>query len=549
MADFNPLAEFRQSLSRNSPCTVHPPLARSDSPEMAALWAETVELCNESARREHLRWLARNDLFFLCVYILNRKHFIDNPRRAAWTFQRCNEVQDDPNNYVDLWPRESFKSEIISFGLTIQDILNDPEVTFGIFSHNRPMAKDFLVVIKRELGDNEKLKGLFPEILWQNPKTETIKASVSWSENEGITVKRKGNPKEATIEAWGLTDGQPTGKRYKKLLYEDVVNRDAISEMMMVKTTVEFENSLLLTASDPPIARYVATFQEIGDTTQQIIDRKMLRLRKRPPIDDEGKPAYCSDEKFTWFKKNLSNKTFALQILLDPTKAKDESDIGFHQDWLVYYPEDDLPSRRGMNVYVLVDPAGNSTESNSRNVIAAVGLTADRRAWLLDMVWDKMDLEECWLALFDMVQRWTPTRVGYEKFGMQRDIEHFHYRMKEANYPFTIVPLGGTHLSKNQRIERLIPWCRDRRLLLPKKGIHKTLKDGTKIDLVKQFVEHEYLVFPYSGKLKDMLDALALIANPDLGITFPRSYGSGSYGEGGRGGYDGDGGGGNWMTG
>ena len=44
--------------------------------------------------------------------------------------------------------REHAKSEIITFALTIQDILRDPNETFGIFSHNRPMAKQFLRLIK-----------------------------------------------------------------------------------------------------------------------------------------------------------------------------------------------------------------------------------------------------------------------------------------------------------------------------------------------------------------------------------------------------------------
>lgn len=549
MSDFNPIAEFRQSLARGNACTFHPPLARSESPEMAALWNETVQNCTDTARREHLRWLARNDLFFLCVYILNRTHFIRNERSAVWTFARCNEVQGSPNNNLDAWPRESFKSEIITFGLTIQDILNDPETTFGLFSHNRPMAKDFLVVIKRELENNELLKDLFPEILWRDPKSECRSASVSWSENDGITVKRKGNPKEATIEASGLTDGQPTGKRYKKLIYEDVVNRDAVSEMMITKTTQEFENSLLLTASDPPIVRYIATFQEIGDTTQQLIDRNILNVRLHGPLDKEGQPAYCSDEKFAWFKKNLSPKTFALQILLDPTRAKDENDVGFHQDWLTYYEADDLPNRRGMNVYVLVDPAGNSTESNSRNVVATIGVTADRRAWLLDLTWDKLDLEECWQELFAAVQRWNPTRVGYEKYGMQRDIEHFRYRMRETNYPFAIHELGNTHLSKDQRIGWLIPWFKERRFLLPRKGIIKKLKDGTSIDVVKTFVEREYLLWPYAGKQKDMLDAMSRIGDPNLGLVFPRGYGGAGYGSSnGRGFGDIGGSDGGWMV-
>lgn len=547
MADFNPTAEFRQRLTKVNACTIHPPLARSRDPEEAALWWETVQLCSDTAKRDHLRWLARNDLFFLAVYILNRKHFIRDERAASWTFSRCREVQESPNNNLDLWPRGSFKSEIISFALTIQDIINNPELTFGIFSHNRTMAKDFLGVIKRELEGNVLLKDLFSEILWQDPKLEARAASVSWSENEGITVKRKGNPKEATIEAWGLTDGQPTGKRYQVLLYDDVVNRDAISPLMIQKTTQEFENSLMLTASDPSIRRYVATFQEIGDTTCQLIEKQFGTLRLHKPVDEQGNVLYCSDERFAQAKRESSAKVFALQILLDPTKAKDEFDVGFHQDWLMYYNADDTPTRRAMNVYVLVDPAGNSSESNSRNVIATIGVTADRNMWLLDLICDKMDLEDCWQSLFAVVQKWEPTRVGYEKFGMQRDIEHFHYRMKQANYPFTIMALGGTHLSKDQRIERLIPVCKDRRLMLPKKGIVKKLRDGTERDLVKQFVEQEYLLFPYT-KVKDTLDAVALICNPDLGVTYPKRYGSSNRESGGSSGYGEGSSGGGWMT-
>jgi hypothetical protein len=92
--------------------------------------------------------------------------------------------------------------------------LNDPEITVGIFSHTRPIAKAFLRQIKREFETNEQLKALFPEILYANPAAESPK----WSEDEGITVKRSSNPKEATVEAWGLVDGQPTSKHYRLLI-------------------------------------------------------------------------------------------------------------------------------------------------------------------------------------------------------------------------------------------------------------------------------------------------------------------------------------------
>lgn len=89
-----------------------------------------------------------------------------------WLLDRCKEVQAAPNDRLDLWSREHYKSTIITFGLTIQDILNDPETTIGIFSHTRPIAKGFLRQIKREFEANELLKSLFPDVLWTSPSKE-----------------------------------------------------------------------------------------------------------------------------------------------------------------------------------------------------------------------------------------------------------------------------------------------------------------------------------------------------------------------------------------
>jgi hypothetical protein len=147
-----------------------------------------------ASRTGRLRRLCRTDLFFPLVYGLGRRD-ADND----WCFARCREVQAEPNGYLDLWARDHYKSSIITFALTIQDVLNDPEVTIGIFSHTRPNAKAFLRQIKQERERNELLKELFPDILWAGPQKDSSK----WSEDDGIIVKRKTNPKESTIEAWG----------------------------------------------------------------------------------------------------------------------------------------------------------------------------------------------------------------------------------------------------------------------------------------------------------------------------------------------------------
>jgi hypothetical protein len=131
---------------------------------------------------EAFRWYCRHDLYFLLRFGLNRKD-CDN----EWVFARCREVQASPDGHLDLWAREHYKSTIITFALTIQDILRDPETTIGIFSHTRPIAKAFLRQIKREFEANETLKGWFPDVLWADPAKESPK----WSEDEGIIVRAR----------------------------------------------------------------------------------------------------------------------------------------------------------------------------------------------------------------------------------------------------------------------------------------------------------------------------------------------------------------------
>jgi hypothetical protein len=159
-----------------------------------------------------MRHLCRNDLYFLLRYALGRAD-VEHP----WLYARCREIEAEPDGRLDLWSREHYKSAIITFAKTIQDILATHgdgavgrEVCVGIFSHSSGMSKRFLRQIKYEFESNARLLEWFPDVLWANPQRESPK----WSEDGGIVVKRKSNPAEATVEAWGVVDGQPIGKHF-----------------------------------------------------------------------------------------------------------------------------------------------------------------------------------------------------------------------------------------------------------------------------------------------------------------------------------------------
>jgi hypothetical protein len=100
----------------------------------------------------------------------------------------------------------------------------------------------FLGQIKEEFESNDHLKEVYPDVLYQNPRVIGPDGKPSkWGLARGITVKRKGNPKEATVEAHGLLDGQPTSRHYDKLCFDDVVTQDYLSDEQIKKTTLRFE--------------------------------------------------------------------------------------------------------------------------------------------------------------------------------------------------------------------------------------------------------------------------------------------------------------------
>ena len=453
------------------------------------------------------RQLAQTDLFFLLTVVLGRT---DADR--DWIFERCREVQDAPDGYIDLWAREHYKSTIITFGLTIQDILNNPEVTVGIFSHTRPIAKGFLRQIKQEFETNDLLKSLFPDILWADPRKQAPK----WSEDDGIVVRRKGNPKEQTVEAWGLVDGQPTSKHFKTVVYDDVVVPESVSTPdMIAKTTERWELSRNLT-SEGGATRVIGTRYHYNDTYKPIMERG-FDVRLYPATEDgtvDGAPVLLTSDRLAEKRREMGPYTFACQMLQDP---KADETQGFKTDWLKHYSQ---TTRAGQNVFILVDPANSKRKESDYSSFWVVGCNGDQNLYALDMVRDRLNLSERADTLFKLHKKWKPTEpVGYEKYGMMADIEHIYDKQERDNYRFPITELGGSQ-PKPDRIKRLIPWFEQNRFYLPEK-LYRTDYQGKTIELVTTFIEEEYKPFPVMLH-DDMLDALSRMF--DLfpgGLPFP----------------------------
>jgi phage terminase large subunit-like protein len=492
-------------------------LSPESSTDLQEKYRRAVDLGREMQRRASskvAREKCKTDLRWLLVNVLGRKD-CDND----WVRARCAEVRASPNGHLDLWARGHYKSTIITFALTIQDILNNPEITVGIFSHTRPIAKAFLRQIKREFETNEQLKALFPDILWANPVVQSPK----WSEDEGIVVQRQSNPKESTVEAWGLVDGQPTSKHYRLLVFDDVVTRESVTTPeMMAKTTEALQLSFNLAAANSS-RRFIGTRYHFNDTYRTVMEAGSVRPRLYPATHNgkvDGEPVFFTKELLAEKRRDMGPYVFGAQMLQDPTADEKQ---GFKLEWLQYMSGPG--THRGQNLVIVVDAASSKKKGSDYTAMWLVGFGPDRKMYVHDMLRDRLSLTERADTLFAWHRKWN-TRgqvlaVGYERYGLMADVEHFKDRMERENYRFAITELGGL-MAKNDRIRRLIPWFEQGRLFLPP-ILNKTNYEGRTVDLVNSFKNDEYLPFPV-GTHDDMLDALARVLDDNLPVCWPAAY-------------------------
>lgn len=470
-----------------------------------ALYLQVLEDNDTKAMRE----LCLKDLFFLITVGFKRRDL-----DRDWLYKRIREVESEPNGYIDLWARDHYKSTVITYGKSIQDILNNPEVTIGIFSHTRPIAKGFLDQIKRELETNTFLKSLFPDVLYQNPEGEASK----WSLDSGIIVKRSTNPKEATVEAHGLVDGQPTGKHFSVLLYDDVVTRESVTTAEQIaKTTSALELSYNLGSNHGGVKRFIGTRYHANDTYKVIMDRGTVKPRIYPATEDgtdQGEPVLLTKEKLAEKRRDMGIYTFSCQMLQNPLADKS---MGFKTEWLRYYKRMEATSH--MNKYILVDPAGGKKKTNDYTVIAVIGLAPDNNYYLLHAIRDRLNLTQRATKLFELHREWEPKLVAYEKYGMQSDIEHIKYIQESDNYRFEIQEVGGS-MAKEDRIRRMVPIFEQGRFYLPEFCPFYDY-EGKRQDFVNLFIQNEYMSFPISTH-DDMFDCMSRVM--DIDAKFPKVY-------------------------
>jgi hypothetical protein len=395
-----------------------------------------------------------NDRYYLLTVSCHRQD-----AWHPWIFDRCREVEAAPDDHLDLWARGHYKSSIGTFAGCIQEVLVDPEITIAILSGKSAIAIPFLTQIQQEFENNTDLKRIHSDVLWQEPRKE----APLWARDKGIIVKRKGNPKEATIEAFGIIDGMRTGRHFDLLDFDDLIDETMVDNPDIVrKVTQRWELSGNLGRHTKKTRKWHwGTRYSYADTYGVILERSILKERRYPATENgqlNGKPVLMQQEE--WDKVRTAQRSTAnAQMLLNPLAGNENtfSTTGFR-----HY--DVIPTV--MNVFIMIDPSKGKSKRSDRTAIAVVGIDVGGNKYLLDGYCHRMKLSRRWELISQLKHKWSDhpgveaLRVGYEQYGMQVDLEVIEEYQDRFDDHFLIEELNttrdGTH-TKNDRISRLEP--------------------------------------------------------------------------------------------
>lgn len=474
-----------------------------------------------------VRRLAKNDRYYLLVRVLNRVDCLHD-----WIYARCREVEANPDGHIDIWAREHYKSTIITFAGIIQEILRDREVTIGVFSHTKGIAEKFVAQIKLELENNALLKRVFPDVLYADPQGE----SGQWSVQKGLRVKRLGNPKEQTLEAWGMVDGSPVGSHFRLMVLDDVVVPKSVTTPDQIMKTTEAWALAGSLSTEGGRTWIVGTRYHFADTYGTIIDRKAATLRIHPATANglkDGRPVLFSRKEWAKRKITSTDTVLACQMLCSPLAGHQRM---FNVNDLRVYEA----RPRTLMGYLLADPARSKKKDSANTAMAVLGLDSAGNKYLLDGVDHKMDLMERWRWFRDLYQTWSTApgmmgfTCGYETYGAQADMDYFKERQRIEGCYFDIMELEWPNEgegSKIDRVQRLVPDVKGHRFYLPYPTDEERL---TKLQRSMLAAGYEYRIarsimrldeekriydvterlrlqfdfFPFGGKV-DLLDAVA----------------------------------------
>lgn len=445
--------------------------------ESAKIWDELLEPQNtkdadgnpkldrpltRAERKAVMRMLCRIDRVYLSWILADcgKNEGLKPIAKHPWVYQRCREVERQPDGHLDLWARSHYKSTIVTVHGAVQELLINPKLAILILTYTNKFGNDCISKIKKSLM-NPILTELFDDILFKDPAKEGPPGS--WQKDQ-VFIKGNLEGAFASVTISTVEGGGKTGHHAQLLIYDDiVVAKSVTTKEAREKTLAAIQTSVALGSPGGAINRkqYVGTRWHRDDPYQGMIDTGQVKPRIHPATKNgqlDGELVYMSREEWEKEWLILSDYVVACQMLQNPMLS---SEVIFDPKYLVPYHK-----IKPMNIFILVDQATSKSKKSDYTSIAVVGVDYQGCKYLLDGVRNKIDLSETWDNLKRLHLKWTEYLETYattefcihviiEKAAANRDNEAILLLQERDKYWFDIITVAG-NVKKEERIRRLI---------------------------------------------------------------------------------------------
>ena len=388
-------------------------------------------------------------------------------------------------------PRKSGKTEIITFGWVMYNLLLNPDNRFTVLiANNYANACKFLAPIKEEFEHNAKIKDYFGDL-----------KSEKWAENEiELTCKKK--------VIVGGNDFKIRGQKY--LQYRpDLIIIDDAEDDELVRSDVrrgDFEHWLLyslepaMTQEGNQIVMVGTILHRDSQLSKILIGGSKYTSWKSVKYEaiKDGKSLWEEGMPYTWLVEERSKDPyrFAQEYMNNPVPFEHAM---FKEDYFDNYSDDKLPNDLIINI--TVDLACSDKTYSDYTVILPVGIDGFGDLWILPYKRGRyVDPDEIINLMFGEYHKYSNARPGWKfgKFGIEKVafqrflIRNFDRERKKRGIRFVVEEVEAKG-DKVTRIAQLQPW-------FASKDIH------IRADMLD--LKEELLDFP-RARHDDVCDALA----------------------------------------
>lgn len=379
-------------------------------------------------------------------------------------------------------------------------------------------AKMYVSAIKDQIDNNDVLKLICTDSKGKYILEPDKNAAGGWTEDRILLKHRtKLGMKEPSLFV-SAVDNNRTGLHPDVIIMDDLVSEATVTTVeQRNKTKTHYRFSLSLLERNG-LQVVIGTRYHMDDLYDELLQNTGFNCIVRPAILPNGKcyfPTKYPKEVLEELKRDQGADIFNSQYMLDPTNS---DDAVFRIGNINYYLDEEMALERDtgayrgevqfQQVFVLTDLAITQGKRSDYTVIMILGVTWDKKIYVIDYIRDKLtpsDILKSIFEMYDKARKYGYVRgVGVETVAFQKVMM---YLIKdEAKRRGISIPLIELKANKDKtlRINGLVP-----------------LVDSGDIYMSPRHVElkNEMREFPF-GKHDDLVDTLAYI----LQVMKPGNY-------------------------